>query len=210
MKRLKEEDDFGIAALAQEKVIRNKKFFFNKKELILDGFSDIKVYPESEFQELKQEACKYLYLLARSIKAKKIVEFGCSSWISTLYLAAAAKDNCGSLITSEIEPAKVNEARKRIIKAGLLYYTTILSGDAMKTLSNFDGDIDFLFLSGANELYLPLFEMLYPRLCQKSIIVANNANSPVTSPYVEYICKYKNEFNSVKLLNNRVLVSFRN
>lgn len=49
-----------------------------------------------------------LYMLARSSGARIIVEFGTSFGISTLYLAAALRDNGGGrLITTEFEPSKV-------------------------------------------------------------------------------------------------------
>ncbi len=49
-----------------------------------------------------------LYTLARSSRARTIVEFGTSFGISTLHLAAALRDNGGGrLITTEFEPSKV-------------------------------------------------------------------------------------------------------
>jgi predicted O-methyltransferase YrrM len=45
-----------------------------------------------------------LYMLARSSNARSIVEFGTSFGISTVYLAAALRDNGGGrLVTSEFE-----------------------------------------------------------------------------------------------------------
>ena len=47
-----------------------------------------------------------LYMLARSVCARNIVEFGTSFGISTLHLAAALRDNGGGrLIGSEFEPS---------------------------------------------------------------------------------------------------------
>ncbi len=54
---------------------------------------------------------KLLYMLARSMRARSIVEFGTSFGISTLHLAAALRENGGGrLITSEFEPSKVVRA----------------------------------------------------------------------------------------------------
>src|ERR1700755_2372381 len=53
-----------------------------------------------------------LYMLARSIGARSIVEFGTSFGLSTLQMAAALKDNGGGrLITTEFEPSKAAPAR---------------------------------------------------------------------------------------------------
>ena len=54
-----------------------------------------------------------LYMLARSMGARNVVEFGTSFGISTLHLAAALRDNGGGrLIGSEFEPSKVARARE--------------------------------------------------------------------------------------------------
>jgi hypothetical protein len=54
-------------------------------------------------------------LIARACKATRIVEFGTSMGISTIYLAAALRDNGGGhLISSELEPGKVARARANL------------------------------------------------------------------------------------------------
>ena len=66
------------------------------------------------------ETGKLLYLLARSIRARTIVEFGTSFGISTLHLAAALRDNGGGrLIGSEFEPSKIVRAHANLAAGGL-------------------------------------------------------------------------------------------
>ncbi len=68
-----------------------------------------------------------LYMLARSSKARAIVEFGTSFGISTLHLASALRDNGGGrLITSEFEPSKVERARRNLTEGGLIDLVEIL------------------------------------------------------------------------------------
>src|SRR5919106_1613180 len=55
---------------------------------------------------VSREAGGLLYALARGTEAKRIVEYGASFGISTLYLAAAARDTGGRVISTEIEPTK--------------------------------------------------------------------------------------------------------
>jgi predicted O-methyltransferase YrrM len=67
-----------------------------------------------------------LYLLARSIEAKTIVEFGTSFGISTIFLATAVRDNGGGLVIgTEIVPEKAAQARRHIIEAGLSDFVEI-------------------------------------------------------------------------------------
>jgi predicted O-methyltransferase YrrM len=63
---------------------------------------------------------RFLNFLAKVTKAKSIVEFGCSFGISTIYLAAAAKDNGGRVITTDIEPNKIAGAGKILLKPAFL------------------------------------------------------------------------------------------
>ena len=50
---------------------------------------------------VSREEGEYLYILARAIGARNIVEFGASFGISSIYLAAAAKENGGTLTTTD-------------------------------------------------------------------------------------------------------------
>ena len=76
-------------------------------------------------------------LIARACKATRIVEFGTSMGISTIYLAAALRDNGGGhLISSELEPAKVARARANLDAAGLGDLVDIREDDALDTLKD--------------------------------------------------------------------------
>ena len=64
-----------------------------------------------------------LYMLARSVCARNIVEFGTSFGISTLHLAAALRDNGGGrLIGSEFEPSKIRRARENLAAGACLIW----------------------------------------------------------------------------------------
>ena len=79
---------------------------------------------------------RLLYMLARSVRARTIVEFGTSFNISTLHLAAALRDNGGGrLIGSEFEPSKIARARANLGAAGLSDLVEIREGDALQTLA---------------------------------------------------------------------------
>jgi predicted O-methyltransferase YrrM len=101
---------------------------------------------------------KLLYMLARSVRARNIVEFGTSFGISTLHLAAALRDNGGGrLIGSEFEPSKIQRARENFVAGGLSDLVEIREGDALETLAcDLPDTIDFVLLDGANMLYLPV------------------------------------------------------
>ena len=119
-----------------------------------------------------------LYMLARSTRAKNIVEFGTSFGISALYLAAALRDNGGGrLVTSEFEPSKVARARQHITEGGLIDLVEIREGDALKTLStNLPETVDILLLDGAKPLYPEILKLVEGSLRPGGLVVADNAD----------------------------------
>jgi predicted O-methyltransferase YrrM len=119
-----------------------------------------------------------LYTLARSAKARHIVEFGTSFGISTLYLAVALRDNGGGrLITSEFEPSKVAQARKHLAEGALIDLVEVREGDALHTLAvDLPQAVDLLLLDGAKALYSDVLDLLEHRLRPGALIVADNAD----------------------------------
>lgn len=127
---------------------------------------------------VSRETGVLLYILARSTRAKSIVEFGTSFGISTLHLAAALRDNGGGrIITSEFEPSKVVRAREHLAEAGLADLVEVREGDALKTLSvDLPEAIDLLLLDGAKPLYPEILSLVENRLNRGALIVADNAD----------------------------------
>ena len=131
---------------------------------------------------------KLLYLLARSVGARNIIEFGTSFGISTLHLAAALRDNGGGrLIGSEFEPSKISRARENLAAGGLSDLVEVREGDALDTLArDLPDSIDFVLLDGAKNLYRSVLSLLEGRLRAGALIVADNANA---SP--EYLARVR-------------------
>jgi predicted O-methyltransferase YrrM len=131
---------------------------------------------------------RLIYMLARSVRVRTIVEFGTSFGISTLHLAAALRDNGGGrLIGSEFEPSKIARALANLGAAGLSDLVEIREGDALQTLARVLPDlIDFVLLDGAKSLYSPILSLLEGRLRAGALVVADNANE---SP--EYLARVR-------------------
>ena len=128
---------------------------------------------------------RFLYAMARASKATRIVEFGTSMGISTIYLAAALRDNGGGeLIGSELEPTKAARARGHIDTAGLADLVDIREGDALQTLKDVGGEVDLALIDGAWSLYLPVLKLIEPRLRSGAVILAENA---FAEDYLDYV-----------------------
>jgi predicted O-methyltransferase YrrM len=142
---------------------------------------------------------RFLYQTARLVRARTIVEFGTSFGISAIYLAAAARENGGRFIGTELEPNKIAAARANLRDAGLSAVAELRDGDARETLRDLDGPIDLLFLDGWKDLYLPVLEMLRPRLAPGSVVLADNIFTfpKELAPYVSYVREPRNGFESM-------------
>lgn len=128
---------------------------------------------------------RFLYAIARACKATRIVEFGTSMGISTIYLTAALRDNGGGhLIGSELEPRKVARARANLDAAGLGDLVEIREGDALETLKDDGDEVDLLLLDGAFSLYLPVLKLIEPRLKPGAVVLGENAFEP---GYLEHV-----------------------
>jgi predicted O-methyltransferase YrrM len=128
---------------------------------------------------------RYLYALARARRATRIVEFGTSMGVSTIYLAAALRDNGGGqLIGSEFVPNKVMRARAHVEAAGFADLVDIREGDALETLKEAGGAVDLVLVDGAWSLYLPVLKLLEPALAPGAIILGENAFDPDYTAYV--------------------------
>jgi predicted O-methyltransferase YrrM len=143
-----------------------------------------------------------MYATARAIEAKRIVEFGTSYGISTLYLAAAAKDNGrGIVIGSELEQHKWEGARANLAEAGLAEYADIRLGDARKTLADVENPVDFVLLDGWKELNLAILDLLIPKLRKGSVVLADDIFRfrKGMAPYVERMQSGRSGFYSTSL-----------
>ena len=129
-----------------------------------------------------------LYILVRAKRPTTIVEFGTSYGISTLYLAAAVADNgMGSVVSTELNSAKVVAARANLLEARLSDHVSILQGDVITTLKDIRGPIDLVLLDGWKDLCLPVLRSLESRLSAGALIAADDINLPSMTRYLDYV-----------------------
>lgn len=134
------------------------------------------------------EAGRLLYALVRATRPATVVEFGMSFGISAVHLASAVRDNgAGRVLTTELNEAKIAAARRTFAQTGLDDVITILEGDALSTLVGMDGPVDFILLDGWKDLYLPVIELLEPRLSTGALVVADNTSAADTQPYLDRV-----------------------
>ena len=162
---------------------------------------------EQAYLPISKAQGEHLRNLILENKSKFIVEFGTSFGISTIYLAQAAKQIGGKVISTELLESKVITAKKNIEDAGLSDHVEIRTGDAMKTLGDLAEPIDFLFLDGWKNLYLPLFEMLEPNFHSGTLIYSDNMDMSDTEDLATYLFNNKDKYETQVLENGKAFLS---
>ncbi|MGA0602754.1 O-methyltransferase [Caulobacter sp. KR2-114] len=131
---------------------------------------------------LDRDKAEFCYGLCRAMNARRIVEIGTSFGVSTLYLAAAARDNAAAggqgpaplVIGTEHEPDKAAAARANFRAAGLDGLIDLRVGDLRETLKSLAGPIDFVLMDIWTEMARPALELVSPHLRDGAVIIADN------------------------------------
>lgn len=152
---------------------------------------------------LNRDKAELCYLLCRSLKAARVVEAGTSFGVSTLYLAAAVRDNGardGVVIGTEFEPEKVKIARENFREAGLEAFIELREGDLRQTLKEIEGPVDFMLVD-IWDVALPALELVAPYLRQGAIVGCDNTaiRPGYYRPYFDFIRDPANRFATMTL-----------
>ena len=145
---------------------------------------------------------RFCYSLCRALNAKRIVECGTSFGVSTLYLAAAIRDNGGgTVIATEYEPAKAAIARAHFAQAGLSEVVDLREGDLRETLKRIEGPVDFLLMDIWTPLARPAIELVGPHLRKGAVVIADNTDTYriAYGEYFAYINDPANGFSTMTL-----------
>ena len=133
---------------------------------------------DEKFISIDRSQGMFCYLLARSLGARRIVEFGTSFGVSTIYLALAVRENGGGqVIGTEMVPSKVARARDHLREAGLLDLVEIREGDATETLVDLEAPVDMLLCNGFPPGMLPVLKLVAPRMRPGGVVISDNVGA---------------------------------
>ena len=120
---------------------------------------------------------KLLNLLARSIEARAILEFGTLGAYSTIWLGRALASG-GRLVTLEADPGYAEVARENVSRAGLDDVVDLRVGSALDLLPALHaegvGPLDFTFIDADKENSPAYFAWALEHSRPGSLIVADN------------------------------------
>ncbi|KAH7030558.1 S-adenosyl-L-methionine-dependent methyltransferase [Microdochium trichocladiopsis] len=170
-----------------------------------------------KFVALEEDKCQFIYLLARAMRARNVVEAGSSFGVSTIYLALAVGQNVqhelqrypgvgGKVIATEKETSKAAKAREYWKEAGneVEPWIELREGDLLETLRVEEGmpeEIDLLLLDIWTPLALPTLKLLQPRLKHGAVVITDNVGVAkfLYRDFLAYVRNSENGFRTLKL-----------
>ena len=154
---------------------------------------------------LDRDKAEFCYQLCRSLRATRVVEAGTSFGVSTIYLAAAVRDNqeqgqpmSGVVIATEQDPIKAEVARVNFRDAQLDEFIDLREGDLRQTLQDVGGSIDFMLVD-IWEVSCPALELVSPYLRTGAIVVCDNTTvaHDEYEDYFQFVNDPKNRFRTM-------------
>src|SRR5882757_9875838 len=150
-----------------------------------DEAARLKAFRSDKLVALDRDKAEFCYQLCRAGHARRVVEIGTSYGVSTLYLAAAVRDNAlaqggnglggnGLVIGTEYEPLKARAARTLFDETGLSRFIELREGDLRETLKELDGPIEFVLVDIWIAMARPGLELVKPRLRPGAMVVCDN------------------------------------
>lgn len=160
---------------------------------------------------LDREKAEFCYQICRAMRAKRVVEAGTSFGVSTLFLAAAVRDNTrdnvqgdggeGVVIGTEYEPEKAKAARANFAEARLSDFIDLREGDLRETLVDVGAPVDFMLIDIWTPMARPALELVAPCLRDGAVVIADNtAQFPEAyRDYFEFVNDPANRFRTMTL-----------
>lgn len=130
---------------------------------------------ENSVPIVEPETARFLSVMCRMKRPKKILEVGCAIGYSSILMANATGDDC-EIATLECSEEMVNTARDNIKKAGYSEKISVIEADAKDYLSYIDDDevFDIIFLDGPKAHYIYMLDECVRLLKKGGIIISDN------------------------------------
>ena len=124
--------------------------------------------------QISPELGKFLQILIKSVKGKRVLEIGTLTGYSSIWMARALPSG-GKLTTLEISKDHFEEAKKNFEKAGLTDKIEIILGSAMESLDKLKNKkFDFAFIDADKTGYPAYFDKVIQMMNPGGIIAADN------------------------------------
>jgi predicted O-methyltransferase YrrM len=128
-------------------------------------------------RNLEPDTAQLLHILIRSTKRTRLLEIGTSNGYSTIWLAWAARETGGRIISIERDVHKQAQANENLRQAGLREVVDLVCGDANEVLATLPGPFDWVFFDGDRYDAPQQLALLVPKLTADAFVLADNVLS---------------------------------
>jgi predicted O-methyltransferase YrrM len=142
---------------------------------------------EARHRNLEPASAELVCALAGGCGARRLLEIGGSSGLSTIALAAAARQTDGRLTSIEIEPLRQRQSQERLRALGLDGHVDFVLADAGAVLDRYEA-LEFVLIDCEKDDYTRFLAML--RLAPGAVVVADNILSHELWDYVRAVRSY--------------------
>ncbi|HKH47998.1 MAG TPA: O-methyltransferase [Thermoanaerobaculia bacterium] len=118
------------------------------------------------------EIGRLLSILARSLDARQILEVGTAIGYGALCLARGAA--AARVVTIELDPQRIEQARGNLVKGGVADRVEIVQGAALDVLPRLEGPFDLVFVDAVKKEYRRYLDLLLPKLRVGGLILIDN------------------------------------
>ncbi|MBF6611728.1 MAG: O-methyltransferase [Chloroflexi bacterium] len=144
----------------------------------------------------------FLYTLALALKSKDILDVGTAIGYSAMWLARAARENEGRVVTLEKDAGRAAWAEAYFRQADLSGICVVRQGDALTLMRGMDQEFDLIFLDILTQFERPdtaieLLDLCLKRLRTGGVLLSDNAlrsgqvlNPEVSSPSTQGIAAF--------------------
>ncbi len=126
---------------------------------------------------LEPETAAIVSILARSSRARRLLEIGTSNGYSTIWLASSVGPEGGHVVSIDRSRDKHRMAHDNLLEAGLLQYVDLRVGDATEVIKTLPGPFDFVFFDADRTSAPGQLALLLPKLAPQALVLADNALS---------------------------------
>ena len=153
-------------------------------------FSRLRKTDDPLLQELEAEAesepvpivgpvvGQMLYILARAMNARAVLELGTATGYSAIFLGRACAATGGRLTTLEIDPSMAERARRNLDRSGAGAAIEVLCTDVRAHLPKMQGPLDMIFMDIEKSDYARVLPDCARLLRPAGLLVADNVAFP--------------------------------
>ena len=166
-------------------IVKNPEKYF--RQFIPKRSALLKELEEEAFREdipiVGPVVGELLFILARIIRAERILELGTATGYSAIFLAEAFGSIKGQIVTLENDPVMAERARKNFKRAGFEDQIKICLGDAIEEMKTIPAPFDLIFMDIDKVDYDTALPYCRDLLRQNGLLVADNVGFEDADPF---------------------------